>query len=212
MHEKSRGKPSIAKAVEEIVQESPIILECILKGIVNYSKLAKLLEEAVTERTGKASTAAIKMALVRLAEKIQRSYESTEEMVLNVFAKTTMSLQTDITVIVIERERVLPRLKEIIELLERARFFQILQGHRVFTLIVSSEDAKKIIDLIGAERAEVLEGQAAILLMSPKSIVETPGVIAYLTLILTLNGINITELVSCHNDTLIVVSTKDSIR
>jgi hypothetical protein len=52
---------------------------------------------------------------------------------------------------------------------------------------------------------EILEDQAAVILVSPRDIVETPGVVALIASTLYENDINVTQIVSCYNDTIVLV-------
>jgi aspartokinase len=101
---------------------------------------------------------------------------------------------------------VMARIPGIVKSMEMARFFQILQGVNTFTFIVSRENLEELLRSIGREDVvEILEDQAAVILVSPRDIVETPGVVALIASTLYENDINITQIVSCYNDTIVLV-------
>ena len=59
---------------------------------------------------------------------------------------------------------------------------------------------------------DITDGQSAIILISPEENIRTPGFIYLLTSVLSYNGINITQIISCHKDTVFVFERKDAIR
>jgi hypothetical protein len=56
------------------------------------------------------------------------------------------------------------------------------------------------------------KGLAEISVTSPRTIEETPGIIAYLSSALAANGINIVETVSCYTDTIFILEEKDILK
>ena len=57
-----------------------------------------------------------------------------------------------------------------------------------------------------------IEDQSAIVIISPKQIIDVPGVIAYITDLLSSNGVNITQIISCYTDTLLIVDREDALK
>ncbi|WP_042701186.1 ACT domain-containing protein, partial [Thermococcus sp. PK] len=60
------------------------------------------------------------------------------------------------------------------------------------------------------EIVELIEEQTAIILISPEEIIETPGIMAVMTSTLSSNGVNITQVISCHKDTIFVLDRKNA--
>ncbi len=200
---------STASLVKSYVSNDPMLVECIKMGIVNYSALARRLAVELEELTGKKhSIVAIKMALVRMAESISGdSVESVEKVV----AASTLAVQDYISVITVPRESIVRALRIVAKYGEASRFIQFVQSLRTATIIVASEDKPRIVEDLGRS-IEIIDGQSAVILVSPKGIVTTPGVIAYITGFLAKNGINITQVISCYVDTILVLDSSDASR
>jgi len=208
----SEGKPSIAKLVKELVETKPAVKECMSLGIVNYSALARLFTEELEKKGHSTTVGAVKMALIRLGEELKGKKARFEESIRGVIAGTVISLQSDLSVITAERSAVLKNLKELSKEMRNARFFQLTQGVETFVITVSSEDREVPLKLLREGVIETIDGQAAIVLISPDSILEKPGIIAFITSVLASNGINITQVISCHRDTILVVDRRDAPR
>ena len=57
------GTKSVARLVREAIQMRPSLLDALKMGIVNYSALARMLQEEI----GEGSTDAVKAAVIRIA-------------------------------------------------------------------------------------------------------------------------------------------------
>ena len=80
-------------------------------------------------------------------------------------------------------------------------------------MVSVGEVLEDLVKLIGEDNiVEVLEDQTAIVMVSPEEITRTPGVIAYITSALANNGINITQIISCHRETVIVCDRSEASR
>ena len=87
---------------------------------------------------------------------------------------------------------------------------QIVQSTSAVTIICDKMLRDRIMDTLGRFNIiKVRDDLVEISVKSPEAIVETSGVISYLINNLSDAGINIEETISCHTDTIFVVS-KDS--
>ena len=125
-------------------------------------------------------------------------------------AGTVIELQTDLRVITAEKTAVLSSIRHISSHAETARFFQLTQGVGTFTLVISREEADAIIEILTPHIVESISDQTAIVLISPQEIITTPGVISYITGALSSMGINITQVISCHKDTIYVLDRENA--
>jgi len=209
-----REKTSISKVVRDILLSHPSILDCIKLDIVNYTALARKLEPMVSKAMGrKVNVDAIKMALIRFSDEVKNTRDVLEERVRRVLAGSVITFQTDLTVITLKREVVVRVLSDLIKMVKSTRFFQLTQGLQTYTIIVASELEKKVLDLLGMENVEdILRDHSAIILISPLEIVRTPGIISYITSMLAFRGINITQIISCHKDTILVIDRRDALK
>ena len=204
-------KVSIAKIVKEIILSRPAIKECLILDVINYSALARVILKELEKENIKTSTGAVKMALIRIGEDLKKERALFEKKIKNVVAKTVIELQSDLTVITAERRAVLNNLEQLFKVMENARFFQLTQGVETFTLVLSSEEKEKVLEIIQPKAiVDLIEEQTAIVLISPEEIIETPGIIAIMTSTLSSSGVNITQIISCHKDTIFVLNRRDA--
>ncbi|AHF79888.1 ACT domain-containing protein [Thermococcus paralvinellae] len=205
-----KDKPSITKVVKDLIMSKPAIRECMILDIVNYSALARLLLEELESRDIKTSVGAVKMALIRLGGELKKERESLERQIKNVIAGTVIELQSDLVVVTVEKRILLNKIERLSKVMEKARFFQLTQGVETFTIVVSSEEKEEIIKILEESVVDIIEEQTAIILISPEEIIETPGIVAFVTSALSSNGVNITQVISCHKDTIFVLDRRDA--
>jgi len=204
---------SISKIIREFISMHPFIKECLVLNIVNFSALARYLTNELRRCGLEVSFDAVKMALIRLRSELCEEKTRLEERVRSILANSVIELQTDLIVLTAKKMFVIPKLNELARIMENARFFHIIQGTNNFTIIATSEFKDDVINLIGRDGIlDFIEGQTAITLISPMDIITTPGFIAYITSILASNGINITQIVSCYKDTILIINRSDALK
>ncbi len=203
-----KEKPSVAKVVRDIIMSKPMIRECMVMDIINYSATARILATELQEMGFVTSIEAIKMALLRLREELKKERTSLEKKIKKVIARTVIELQSDLVVITVEKNALFRDFHKFSRIMERARFFQLTQGMETFTVVISSEEKDKILELWKGYIVDLIEEQTAIVLISPKEIIDTPGVVTFVTSALSLNGINITQVISCHKETIFVLDRR----
>lgn len=206
---------SVAEAVRTIVSNDMSLLNCLREGVVNYTWLSERIKDDVARLTGrkKINIDAIKAALIRFQEDLQREFEEQQKTVARVLSKSTVELQNDITIITVKKTVLEKLFKEIFELASEARFFNLTQGKKTYTLVISTEDVPLLFEKLDKRSVlDKVDNQSAIVIISPYEIMTTPGFIGYLTRILYNGGINISQVISCYTDTIIILDSKQSVR
>ena len=211
MGNKSSGM-SASKIVRELVLQRPCLLYCMAMGIVNFSELARKVKDDVERRLGRrTSDDAIKMALIRTADEVEKSWSMLEDKLRRLVGNSIITLQTDIAVITYDKD-VSDKIIEALSRLANARFLQYTQGFQSSTVFISMEDLDEFLKHIDEDAEMVMRDQSAIIIKSPRDIIVTPGFIAYITTMLAWNGININQIISCHDETILIVDRKDALR
>lgn len=206
---------TVADAVRIAVSGKAPFLECLREGVVNYTWLAERIMSEVERLVEKrrVSIDAIKAALIRFQQALQEEGERVRTTVCDVVARSTIELQNDISVVTFRKEAFERKTEQIFRVASEARFFNLNQGKRVYTVVISSENVSPL--LSGLDARDVLDridDQAAIVMISPYEIVKTPGVVSFITRLLYVNGVNITQLNSSHTDTIIIVPKELSLK
>ncbi|MEM0021607.1 MAG: hypothetical protein QW039_03545 [Fervidicoccaceae archaeon] len=208
-------KMSVAEAVRFIVSKNQSMMECLSEGLVNYTWLAEKIADEVAKAAGRkrVNLDAIKAALIRYEEELKKEKAALMKSVGSVLARSTLELQNDISVLTVKKYTVERKLKEILEVASKSRFFNFTQGKKSYTLVISEEDVDSIEKIL--EKEDIMDkvnGQSALIMISPYDIMFTPGVVNFLTRLMYLNSINITQIMSCYTDTILIISKADSVR
>lgn len=201
---------SVSQAVAEVVLGDPVLRQCMARRVVNYRKLARTLQPAVSRILGReVSVDTIKMALLRFSKSLGEERGVRRE-VLEILARSSVELRTDMTIVILRSAAVSYVAKMLTRLVSRARFVAVMQSAVAVTLVLDRETAEELVARVNEEDVvEVQRGQAAIVIVSPREIMRVPGVLAYITNVLSQHGINVVHIESCYTDTVIVVSRED---
>ncbi len=206
---------SIAEAARLIVSGKPSIIDGLRQGVINFSALAEMIKEQVMEIVDKKSVNvdSIKMALMRYADELKSQRKILEEQIAEVTANSILELKNDVAILTINQKSFLIRFDQIFKSLNSFRFLQLTQGTETFTVVTDLQSKEKIVESVGEKNIVLeIEDQSAIVIISPKQIIDVPGVIAYITDLLSTNGINITQIISCYTDTLLIVDRRDALK
>jgi len=180
----------LANAVRSHLQNKPYLLEALEKGIVNLSELARQIQKELKID----NTSAIKAALRRFAEDLQKHKQKREEKVLQVLKRSGIA--------VYDRKAVMITSKE----LNTKNGMKVdLLGKYVY-LLDRSDMPERINALVKHDNCTM------IVIHSPEEMEATPGVVAFLTTLLAEQNVNIIEFISCWTETIIVVEKKDSLK
>ena len=200
---------SLSKTVQFLVENDPPIQDALERGYGNFSALARLLKPRVEEILGKDVTlegliTAVKRTRTLYAPKLE--YQP-------IIAESVINLRTDVAKISVEKTR---------RNLEKARlisadfpevFFQVLEGASTLTLVTDQRVFDQVCSVFRQEDTlQQKQNLAAIIVQSPKGIVETPGCIAAFFNPLSRGQINIEETISCFTETVIVLRMEDAAR
>ncbi len=206
---------SLSEIVRRIVDADPCIQDCLSRGLVNYSELARRIKPLVESEAGRDATIeAIKAALIRYSSKLRsQGLQTPQRRLLEVLARSALELRTGVTVATV-RLHVLPKLAETVkELVGRTRLLFLMQSISSVTITVSSEYFDYLRERLGEDSfIEVYRDQAVLVIVSPREIIEVPGFIAHITGILANNGINVNQIESVYTDTILVMKLDDALK
>ncbi|MDR0319012.1 MAG: ACT domain-containing protein [Nitrososphaerota archaeon] len=181
---------TIAQNVRNHLRNKPYLLEALEKNIVNLSELSRQIQNEL--KTDNAN--AIKAALRRFSEELQKHKQKREEKVLALLKCSNIA--------VYDRKSVMITSKEI----QSKNSMKVdLPGKYVY-LVDKSDLPEHINTLVKHENCTM------IVIHSPKELEATPGVLAFLTTLLAEQNVNMIEFISCWTETIIVVEKKDSLK
>jgi len=181
---------TIAQNVRSHLRNKPYLLEALEKGIVNLSELSRQIQMELKID----NTSAVKAALRRFSEELQKHKQKREEKVLQILKRSGIA--------VYDRKSVMITSKEI----NTKNGMKVdLLGKFVY-LLDRGDVPERISTLVKHDNCTM------IVMHSPEELEATPGVVAFLTALLAEQNVNIIEFISCWTETIIVVKKKDSLK
>ena len=205
--------PSIADVARQVAMLHPSILDGMRMRILNYSSLTERLLPEIQRLTGKKkiNPNAVKIALIRFSEQLTKDWKIQEELSTKVLKNTIVELRNDLFVITIKKSSI-GKLNHILQKVDDFRFFQLVKGTDSFTIAVDYQHKEFLTNMFDKRQVlSALTNQSALVLISPPSIIHQPGVIAYTTNLLSYYNINVTQMFSCHTDTVFIINREDAI-
>jgi aspartokinase len=181
---------SIAQNVRSHLQNKPYLLEALEKGIVNLSELSRQIQEEL--KIG--NTSAVKAALRRFSEELQKNKQKREEKVLQVLKRSAIAVYDTKSVMITTKE------------INTKTGMKVDMIGKFVYLLDRADMPPRINALVKHDNCTM------IVMHSPEELEATPGVVAFLTTLLAEQNVNIIEFISCWTETIIVVEKKDSLK
>ena len=149
---------------------------------------------------------AVLIACRRHYDKLKNQQEGFEERILRIVRGSKLEIKNRRIVIVLEKgisQSSLARLENKIK--GRGESLTVVEGSSSITLVTSEEFAADIRNNSGNQTIKTAKNLVEVIMKSPREIESTPGVLAYLTSLLSENEVNLVEAMSCWTETLFVV-------
>ncbi len=181
---------SVAQLVRETIQMHPSLVDALKMKIVNFSALARMLQEEI----GEGSLEAVKAAIIRVSEDLEDDKNLQEDKVLKIMRESVVRLQDKIATITSQTELDIPYL------------VTAYLTDRYVYVIDQTQLKKKLPDDV-----QISANLVALILLSPEMVKETPGFVAFLTSQLASREINIVEFISCSTNTVILLNQSDAL-
>ena len=197
---------TITRITEKYIQDHKSIKECLKKGLINYSSLSRLIIKEMN-LSKKVSKEAVLIASRRYKEKIKT--KSMDDDIIHLFKNSNIEIKNNITVFTIDKNIYPDSLIEIEKEIKTSKnLFFAIEGTKSITLIIQKQNKDLILKKFKNNILTKSEDLSLITLTS-EGIWEIPGAVNYISGLFYENEINIQEFMSCHDDTLIVIESKD---
>ncbi|MGA2681327.1 MAG: ACT domain-containing protein [Candidatus Bathyarchaeia archaeon] len=181
---------SVAQSVRNYLRNKPYLLEALEKGIVNLSELARQIQKELKTK----DPSAIKAALRRYSEELQKHKQKREEKVLHLLKRSSIAVYDRKSVIITGKE-VNSKTGMKVDLLDK------------FVYLLDRSDLPERINVLMKH-----DNCTMIVVHSPEELEATPGVVAFIATLLAEQSVNIVEFISCWTETIIVIEKKDSLK
>jgi hypothetical protein len=193
---------------EDYIREHPQIKNCLKKGLVNYSSLARLISSEL--RIEKSSSKeAILMAARRFSEKLKKEVGH-EERVRSLLSGSEIDIKNRISVIIFRKSIDVNEVLDMQKGLKAEdKTMYLLEGSDNYTMIIQGNTAEEISEKFRGSLIARQDNLALINVRSSQDIEKLIGVVSYITSLFAENGVNIIEFLSCWKDTILVIDRKD---
>ena len=181
---------SVAQLVRDTIQMRPSLLDALNMKIVNYSALARILQDEM----GEGSLEAVKAAIIRVGDEISEDRGLREDAVLSILKESKVRLQDKIAVVISPVRLDIPH---------------IVTAHLTdqYVYIVDQTTMKQRLP----DQVKVESNLVALILLSPLRVETTPGFVAFITQLLASRNLNIVEFISCSTNTIIILNPRDAL-
>ena len=197
---------NVTKLTEQYVDQRPNVRECLKQNLLNFSKVAR----AIQEEHSVENFEAIVIAIRRFQEKLQKKEETITAPIKDLLHDSTIEIRNKVMTVIVPKT-VHPETLESLEkkIRKQQGIYHLIQGSTTLT-IITQEVFKKDIETLFAKKIIVMKtGLVEFTLKSHEDVEETVGFIAYLTALMADRDINIIETLSAWTDTLIVIHEDD---
>lgn len=103
-------------------------------------------------------------------------------------------------------------LKDVATDIDKGKVIQISQGSSAIVMLCEEGVAEQLAKKYQKHLISHKKDLVALVLMSPKKIVDTPGVLSFILSLFAKNKINVVEIIGCYTDTTFVINKKDLFR
>ncbi|MBU0666904.1 MAG: hypothetical protein ABIC91_08685 [Nanoarchaeota archaeon] len=198
---------NLTKITEQYILEHSSIKDSLKKGLINYSKLARqIINDAELK---KKDFDAVLVALRRLERKLKKK-QSFEKPIKELLKNTKLEIKNKMMVCILEKSKFHDSMIELQkEIKTLSGEIHIIEGVQAITLITSQEFEKMIDKYFKNKIIKKTTELIEIILRSPESLEEVPGVMGYLYSLFSEQEINIVETMSCWTDTIFVIKEKN---
>jgi len=201
----------VSEATRKAMQRYPHLREYLDMGVINQRAMARqILGEVKKELGGEVNLQSVVTAVRRFSVSKKRSKRSP---ILDVLAKSDVNLKYDICIATLPLKSGIQ--KNVVELQKRMsgkEALQMIQGPETLTLVFETDYLEEVHKLFGKGIIELRERLASLVVMSSKEIAETAGVIAHLATSLSIEGINVVEMMSSYTETLFIIEEENALK
>jgi len=186
---------NITKFTKEYINQHLTIKDCLKRGLINYSSLAR----QISKKIGKESSFdAILVASRRYTS--QLVFKDQEKDILDLLKKSKTKVRAELCRFVLHphtniSDHIIP--------------VHFIKGNSGITIVTEDEDYDELRKIYGHNILDSRRGLAEVSIISSKQADETIGLINYLSGILASEDVNILTVLGSHKDDIFIIDQKD---
>ena len=192
---------SVSSIVRNFLVKNPPIRECLVRGLINYAALSRL----ICSEAGIANSQGAAVACRRLAKSFKASAKS-QSAIREVMGHAHISVVSSVSVAVIHKPVDQRELMLFCANLRELRGeCNVTEGRNQFMLIFSDRFSGKLKEKFSSHLKTITSGLAQVSIVFDPCFQSTPGIVAHIYSLLLAEEVNIYEELSCASDLHLVV-------
>lgn len=196
---------SIAKMTQSYIAEHPSIKDCVRKGVVNFSALAR---EICRDRDISRFDAVL-IACQRYARRVQ-GQSTNEKRILSLLRGAKMQVNNKMAVIIMEKPRDYERLYQLQRAVKReGHIFNLIDGKDAVVVITADDFVDEFREAFRGRIKKLSTSVVQITMTFDQRVESTPGVVSYVYSMLAENDVNVLEELSCWTELMLIVEERD---
>jgi len=197
-----------AEITNEYIDEHPYIKNCLKKGLINYSALARhIAKDLKIEK--KSSKEAILIAARRKQSVLKKELNQEKE-IIKLLSNSEIEIKNKIVVFIVKKSINFEVMENIqTQIRKDSGLSYVLEGSDNYTIITQEKYIPQTEKILKNIIIKENKNMVLINIKSPKEIETISGVVSYLTSLFKENGVNIYEFLSCWTDTIFIIDSKD---
>jgi hypothetical protein len=198
-------KRTIAEATLEFISEHPSVRECLQRGLINHSALAR----EVCRANNINSVDAVIMASTRYAARLKK-LPPRDAALKKILMSAKIVVRSKIVLVAWAKERNLANLQVLhSSIRRRGGEITIVEGHNLITIFTEDEFIDEVKQVIGKRIKLLLRELVKITLLLPEKVTFTPGYAAYMFNLIAARGINMVGDVTSTAEHILIIDEKD---
>ena len=195
-----------AEITNRYITERPSVKDCLKRGLINYSALAR----EICNQNSISQFDAVLVACRRYLARV-RSQAAHEKRIMELIWRAKVRLRNKIAVAIVEKPRDYDRLFKMQKEIKAERGdFNLIEGEDSLTLVTNIEYLGMIREVFKGRIKNITEDLVLITMVFDDKIEVVSGVVAFIYSLLAENGINLREEMSCWTDLMMVVDETDA--
>lgn len=202
---KKPGGASIAERTKAYIAEHPSIKECLRKGLINHTALAREICKSMKLD----SIDAVVMASTRYAARIKKQKRKEAEL-RKMLADAKILVRSKVLLAAWERRNDLSNLLALHDYIrKKGGEISIVEGHNLITIFTENEFADEVQKMLGSAIRLLVKDLVKITLLLPEKVTFTHGYAAYMFHLIAERGINMLGDVTSTAEHIFVIEEKD---
>lgn len=204
--ESTKNRINISSLAQKYINERPALKECLQRGLINYSALAREICDTYKIEHFQAIVVAARRISGRLKKRSLIYIPA-----LELIKKARILLRTRIVVVTVEPSGDLDKIHQIRKKIKSKRGdFNLVEGEESLTMITNESFLNEIKETFRNRIIKYSTGLSQITMIFDKKLESTPGVVALVYSLLAERGINIMEELSCWTDLHVVLKESEA--